>query len=50
VHRAGSAALIQRHADRLVMVADWHDVARAIYAALGFVPVEEWNGVQRSGY
>jgi hypothetical protein len=50
VARAGSAALAAGQADVLVMVADRHEVARTIYASVGFEPVQEWHGVQRSGY
>lgn len=50
LHTAGSAALAAGRADRLVIVADAHDVARGIYAAAGFTVMESWHGVQRAGY
>ncbi|MFN7570171.1 MAG: GNAT family N-acetyltransferase [Betaproteobacteria bacterium] len=50
VSLAGRSALVERRADRLVMVADAHDIARGIYASVGFEVVESWYGVQRVGY
>jgi hypothetical protein len=37
-------------ADRLVMIADAHDVARLADAGAGFVDVGVWRGQQRLGY
>lgn len=50
VSQAGRSALLERSAYRLVMVADAHDIARGIYASVGFEVVESWHGVQRVGY
>ncbi len=49
VHAAGTAALSAGLADRLVIVADAHDVARGIYEAAGFAVVESWYGVAAGG-
>lgn len=50
VQLAGDYALSDLDADRLVMIADAHDVARIAYAGAGFIDVGVWRGLQRLGY
>lgn len=37
-------------ADRLMMLADAHDVVRIANAGAGFVDIGVWRGLQRLGY
>lgn len=50
VELAGDYALRELAADRLVMIADAHDVARIAYAGAGFTAAGLWRGLQRLAY